>query len=365
MVVYIVLGILYESYIHPLTILSGLPSAGFGALVTLILFGMELNIYAFVGMIMLIGIVKKNAIMQIDFALEAERQRQDAGAGHLRGLPDPVPADHDDDDGGAARRGADRARLRRRRRSAAAARAGGRRRPAVLAAGHALSDAGRLHLHGAAAGLAEDPPVGRRERTGGVSAVVALSTRRDRHAPKCRGNYGLTLPRQMQLTSTGLRPRDHLAATPRLLPALALALEAAALGLTFVLDRLTDSAPVQHLDDLPIIFGAVRFGRLGALSTSLCAIVLYHLANPHLLTFRYEQSDLVQIALFIGIGWITAKLRADAQRFRSLAMTDDLTGLHNLRLFETHLGQMIRTSRQAQPLALLVLDLDRLKSLDD
>ena len=73
MVVYIVLGILYESYIHPLTILSGLPSAGFGALVTLIVFHMDLNIYAFVGMIMLIGIVEKNAIMQIDFALEAER----------------------------------------------------------------------------------------------------------------------------------------------------------------------------------------------------------------------------------------------------------------------------------------------------
>jgi len=73
MVVYIVLGILYESYIHPLTILSGLPSAGFGALLTLYLFKMDLNIYAFVGLIMLIGIVKKNAIMQIDFALEAER----------------------------------------------------------------------------------------------------------------------------------------------------------------------------------------------------------------------------------------------------------------------------------------------------
>jgi HAE1 family hydrophobic/amphiphilic exporter-1 len=73
MVVYIVLGILYESYIHPITILSGLPSAGFGALLTLELFRMDLSIYAFVGLIMLIGIVKKNAIMQIDFALEAER----------------------------------------------------------------------------------------------------------------------------------------------------------------------------------------------------------------------------------------------------------------------------------------------------
>jgi HAE1 family hydrophobic/amphiphilic exporter-1 len=75
LVVYIVLGILYESYIHPLTILSGLPSAGFGALLTLYLFHMDLNIYAFVGLIMLIGIVEKNAIMQIDFALEAERNQ--------------------------------------------------------------------------------------------------------------------------------------------------------------------------------------------------------------------------------------------------------------------------------------------------
>jgi HAE1 family hydrophobic/amphiphilic exporter-1 len=75
LVVYIVLGILYESYIHPLTILSGLPSAGFGALVTLYIFHIDLNIYAFVGLIMLIGIVEKNAIMQIDFALDAERKQ--------------------------------------------------------------------------------------------------------------------------------------------------------------------------------------------------------------------------------------------------------------------------------------------------
>ncbi|HEX3704743.1 MAG TPA: efflux RND transporter permease subunit [Vicinamibacterales bacterium] len=73
-VVYIVLGALYESYVHPITILSGLPSAGLGALITLYLFGNELNIYSFVGLVMLIGIVKKNAIMQIDFALEAERK---------------------------------------------------------------------------------------------------------------------------------------------------------------------------------------------------------------------------------------------------------------------------------------------------
>ncbi len=74
LVIYLVLGILYESFIHPLTILSGLPSAALGALVTLKLFHLELNLYGFVGVIMLIGIVKKNAIMMIDFAIVAERR---------------------------------------------------------------------------------------------------------------------------------------------------------------------------------------------------------------------------------------------------------------------------------------------------
>jgi len=74
-VVYLVLGILYESFIHPLTILSGLPSAGLGALIALYYFSMDLSIYAFVGLIMLIGIVKKNAIMMIDFALEGQRNQ--------------------------------------------------------------------------------------------------------------------------------------------------------------------------------------------------------------------------------------------------------------------------------------------------
>ena len=76
LVIYLVLGILYESFIHPLTILSGLPSAGLGALLTLLLFGRELDVYAFVGLIMLIGIVEKNAIMMIDFALDAQRNEK-------------------------------------------------------------------------------------------------------------------------------------------------------------------------------------------------------------------------------------------------------------------------------------------------
>jgi len=79
-VIYLVLGVLYESFIHPLTILSGLPSAGLGALLTLLIFGRELDVYAFVGLIMLVGIVKKNAIMMIDFALEAQRREGKSAA---------------------------------------------------------------------------------------------------------------------------------------------------------------------------------------------------------------------------------------------------------------------------------------------
>jgi len=78
-VIYVVLGILYESFIHPITILSGLPSAGFGALLTLLIFRQDLNIYAFVGVIMLVGLVKKNGIMMVDFAIEA-RNREGLGA---------------------------------------------------------------------------------------------------------------------------------------------------------------------------------------------------------------------------------------------------------------------------------------------
>src|SRR3989442_4272273 len=77
-VIYIVLGILYESFIHPLTILSGLPAAGFGALLTLLIFKTELSLYAFVGVIMLVGLVKKNGIMMVDFAVAAQQQGKTA-----------------------------------------------------------------------------------------------------------------------------------------------------------------------------------------------------------------------------------------------------------------------------------------------
>ena len=91
--VYIVLGVLYESYIHPITILSTLPSAGLGAVLALMFCHTDLSIIALIGIILLIGIVKKNAILMIDFALDAERtRRQEFEGRHLPGLPAAVSA---------------------------------------------------------------------------------------------------------------------------------------------------------------------------------------------------------------------------------------------------------------------------------
>ena len=105
--VYIVLGILYESVIHPITILSTLPSAGVGAVLALLVFNSEFSIIALIGVILLIGIVKKNAIMMIDFALEAQRrERQGPTRSDLHRLAPALPAHHDDHDGGNAWRAA-------------------------------------------------------------------------------------------------------------------------------------------------------------------------------------------------------------------------------------------------------------------
>src|SRR5262249_6165446 len=83
-VIYLILGMLYESYIHPLTILSTLPSAGVGALLMLILFGFDFSVIALIGIILLIGIVKKNGIMLVDFAIEAQRERGLSGPEAIR-----------------------------------------------------------------------------------------------------------------------------------------------------------------------------------------------------------------------------------------------------------------------------------------
>jgi diguanylate cyclase (GGDEF)-like protein len=144
------------------------------------------------------------------------------------------------------------------------------------------------------------------------------------------------------------------------------ALVAGCLLIVFGLDRATGAAPVQHLYYVPIIVAGVRFKMRGGALAALASVLLYHLANPHLLTFRYEERDFIQIALFLTVGIVTAKLTHDRERMRQLASTDDLTGLNNLRSFEAHLASMVRSSRREQtPMVMLVLDVDRLKSLND
>jgi diguanylate cyclase (GGDEF)-like protein len=149
-------------------------------------------------------------------------------------------------------------------------------------------------------------------------------------------------------------------------PLWAAALVVGALLLIFAADRATGATPVQHLYYLPIILAAVRFRMRGGVISALAAILLYHVANPHLFTLKYEEPDLVQITLFLAVGMITAKMTRDADHLHRLAMTDDLTGLHNLRSFEARLVTMVREARRTHAtLAVLVLDLDRLKSLND
>jgi diguanylate cyclase (GGDEF)-like protein len=134
----------------------------------------------------------------------------------------------------------------------------------------------------------------------------------------------------------------------------------------FFIDRRTGTAPVQHLYYLPIILAGAGFTMRGGIVAALAAVILYHVANPHLLSRHYGESDAVQIALFVAVGVVTAKLASDNRRFHQLAITDDLTGLHNLRYFEASLARMVRAAGQAgSPLALLVADLDHLKSLND
>src|SRR5262249_13650178 len=141
---------------------------------------------------------------------------------------------------------------------------------------------------------------------------------------------------------------------------------ATVLLLIFALDLVTGSAPVQHLYYLPIIFAAVRFRMRGGLATAGAAIVFYHLANPHFLFLQYREAGILQTAVFIAVGAISAKLAGTTRRLHHLAMTDDLTGMHNLRSFEASLRQMVRVARAtATPLSLIVLDVDRLKSLND
>ena len=166
---------------------------------------------------------------------------------------------------------------------------------------------------------------------------------------------------------TGARESDGGILLDRLLPAaLALVLLVAMLAAIFVLDQRTELTPYQHLYYLPILLAGVRLGFGGGISAALTAIVLYHLANPHVLSFRYEESDVVQIALFIAVGVTSATLARHSRQMHALAGTDDLTGLRNLRSFESGLRTLLRGARADRAsVGFVVIDLDRLKSLND
>ena len=178
-VIYIVLGVLYESWIHPVTILSTLPSAGIGALLALMLCGTDLSLVALVGIVLLMGIVKKNAIMMVDFAIEAERARGDTPEAAIRaGLPAALPPDHDDDDGGPAGRAAAGAGARRRLRTALAAGRDDHRRAAAVAVPDAVHHAGGVPGVRAADGAVRDRGTRRRRRRSSHSP-----RRRSSHSP--------------------------------------------------------------------------------------------------------------------------------------------------------------------------------------
>ena len=158
--VYLILGMLYESWIHPLTILSTLPSAGLGALLALMGVGMPLDVIGIIGIVLLIGIVKKNGIMMVDFALQREREGASPGAGGARRLPGALPADPDDHPVRHARRRAADAGGRRRRGDPPAPRLHHRGRPGRVAGADPVHHPGRLSVHGKAAAPPAPAPSG-------------------------------------------------------------------------------------------------------------------------------------------------------------------------------------------------------------
>jgi len=162
---------------------------------------------------------------------------------------------------------------------------------------------------------------------------------------------------------TGARAKEPMSSLPASVTAVMIVL------LLFViawLDYATGTAPVQHLYYLPIILAAFIFDYWGGLASALAAIVSYHLANQHLRALNYGEVDYLQVVLFLTVGAVTARLAKDRRAMQWLAGTDDLTGLYNLRSFESKLLVTVkRAQARGTPVSMLVLDVDGLKNIND
>ena len=167
----------------------------------------------------------------------------------------------------------------------------------------------------------------------------------------------------MQVTNKNILHGDS-APTPK---TTYIVLTAIALYLIAMLDHVTGDAPFQHLYYLPIIVSATEFGFFGGLIVSFASVALYHLANSGMIhDFQLREADVVQSLLFLFVGLVAAKLARDAKQLRLLSITDDLTGLHNLRSFETRLARFVgQAKRDESVLSVLVVDVDHLKELND
>jgi diguanylate cyclase (GGDEF)-like protein len=170
---------------------------------------------------------------------------------------------------------------------------------------------------------------------------------------------------RVKLTSKG-RPGDLLSARSPLRRWSTVV--AIALSLPFIawLDVVVKETPAQQLYYVPFALASVVLGWRGGLLTAGAAIVFYHVTDVLTVHGHYREPDIIQAGLFVAVGVVTARLVADSRRLRHLAMTDDLTGLHNLRSFEALLNAIISDTRViGAPVSMLAIDVDRLKVLND
>ena len=146
-----------------------------------------------------------------------------------------------------------------------------------------------------------------------------------------------------------------------------LACVAGSVGLIALLDFVASpDTSIAHLYYIPIVLAAVKLGRRYALTVGVLCVVLAHFADPQRVQFRYDEADIIQLLLFVAIGWVGSELAGDARKLKRLAATDDLTGLGNLRAFEAAARRVLNlAAHSGVPVSMVCFDVDRLKQLND